>query len=346
MDFRPNRLSIDHTETELSELAGKYADVTEIKDAADYQLVKRGGIELGKVRVSIEKAGKAARDDANKFRTAVIAEEKRLKGIIQPEEDRLKDMRKEHDTRAAREAAEKLRIETERKDGIERKIAGIKGYLDGVIGETADNLSVMVNEVESIEITEQEYQEYFDNAMLAKNAVVRKLTTLLDERRAFEEQQREQARIASEQAARQAELDKQAAEQREREEAERRKIEAEREKVRKEQEAVEAARRAEEEKRLAAERAEAEKVRQAKERLEREARKREEAEERRKAEEAEAARQEALRPEKDRLIDWLKKLRFIDGIELHNADLVSIQSAALSELEAISTRYMKRVEDA
>ena len=52
-------LTIEHTEKDLVELAGKTADIAEIKDNADYELVKRGALVLRDVRVQIEKAGKA-----------------------------------------------------------------------------------------------------------------------------------------------------------------------------------------------------------------------------------------------------------------------------------------------
>ena len=94
-------LAIEHTEAQLIDLAAESADVTEIKDAADYELVKRSALVLRDVRVGIQKVGKAARDDANLFGKAVIAEEARLIGLIGPEEVRLKNLRQVEDNKVA-----------------------------------------------------------------------------------------------------------------------------------------------------------------------------------------------------------------------------------------------------
>lgn len=310
-------LSLEYTEAELKAMANKYADVTEIKDDTDYQLVKRGGIVLGKTRVSIEEAGKAARDDANKFRTAVIAEERRLTGIIQPEEVRLKAMRKDVDDAAIQKAAEVLRIEQNRVADITDRIQTIQSQTDGLFGSDSMAIQRRLDAVNSIVINEALFSEYLDQADKIKSGAVIVLEKALSERKAFEEQRAETERIAKVQAERQAKLDKQAEEQRK-----------------------------QEEKNLAAERAEADKVRKERDRLELEAREHEHAEQVKAEQEAEAVRKETLRPEKARLVDWAKKLRFIDGIELHDETLIQIQRSAIEKLTGLSTNVIDAVENA
>lgn len=337
-------LSIEHTETDLKALAAKYADVTEIKDDTDYQLVKRAHLELGGVRVVIEKAGKAARDDANAFAKAVIAEQKRLVGYIQPEEDRLKALRKAVDDEEARKADEARRVEEERIDSIKRLIAEIRGQAEGLLNSSSEQIASRIKDLENIRCCEEVFAEFTEQAMEIKTEILDQLYHAHDSRKAFEEQKAEADRIAAEQAARQAELDRQAEEQRKREEAARKKLEDEQAELRRQQEAIEAEKRAEEQRKLAAERAEAERVRQEKEALERQQREREAAEQKRLAEEAEAARQEALRPEKDRLRDWVLKLRTIDGIELKDKDLAKIQRGVLDGLNDLALKAVERIE--
>ena len=321
-------LSIQYTEQELEALADKFSDIAEIKDNDDYSLVKGACREFQKVRVSIEKTGKAARDDANKFAKAVIGEEKRLLKIIVPEEDRLKALRKEVDDRAVREAEEKLAKETARKEAIEEKILYIRSFASALFGQDVVSLEGALDIVENIHISEEEYQEYEDNAIVAKNAVIHKLSSAIATQKEVEElraQQKETARIQAEAQA---------------------KIDAENAKIRAQQEAIDKEKAQIAEAKLAEERKEAEKVRLEKERLEREKKDREAAERIEADRKAEAERQESLKPEKEKLIDWLKKLRFIDGVELHNKKLSNIQKSTLSGLAELSVEGIQLVNDA
>lgn len=322
VDRAKQALSIKYTESELSSLAKKFSDVSEIKDDDDYSLVKGACREFQSVRVSIEKAGKAARDDANKFSKAVISEQKRLLGIIVPEEDRLKELR----NKAVREAAEKLKNEEARKDAIHNNIAVIRAYSEDLFGMNSDEIKRILDIALSVDISESEFQEFTDNATIAKNAVVTKLEAAYKERKEFEVQKEASDKIAAEQAAQQAELDKKAAE------------------LKRQEEKLQAEKRAEEEKKLAEERAEAAKVRKEKERLEQEARDKETADRLAAEEEADQAKQEAMRPEKEKLEDWLKKLRFIDGVSLSDESLASIQTEVLEHLNKLSIDYIERVK--
>ena len=63
----------EHEKT-LIELSKKYADIVEIKNPAGREQTHGAYMMLKNARVSIEKAGKDARDDATKFSKAVIAE--------------------------------------------------------------------------------------------------------------------------------------------------------------------------------------------------------------------------------------------------------------------------------
>lgn len=316
-------LSVEHTEADLNKMAAKYKDVTEIKDDTDYQLVKSGAIALGKVRVSIEKAGKAARDDANKFAKAVIAEERRLTGIISPEEDRLKTLRKAVDDAEARKAVEARQAEEQRIEAIKIRIASMQKQTEGLLGADSTAIQMRLDGVRQITITEGLFSEFTEQAQQIYGAVTTQLEAALQERLAFEEAQDALAQQKAEQEAREAA-------ERAKQEEERKKIEAER---------LEAQRIMRE----AQEKAEAEKVRKEKERLEREAAERVRAEAEQKAAEAEAARQEALRPEKERLIDWGNKLRFIDGLQLDSAELMAIQSHTLHELDRLAQELQEAV---
>lgn len=318
-------LSIEHTEASLKNLAEKTADIKEIKDKADYSLVKSSRISIKGIRIDIQKAGKAARDDANKFSKAVISEEKRLIGIISPEESRLQTLQDYVDQKAYRESAARMQAEKDRIQAIMDRIQRIKGLAEGLLGKDSEEIRQRLLALDSVGYTE--FAEYMEKAMDSKRETLKILNEAYRERRDFEDQQAEQNRIAEKQAERQAEIDKQAA------------------KIKAKQDKIDADHRQQQAEKLAAERAEAEKVRLEKERLEQEDAERIQKEETARMQAEEEARQEALRPDKDRLIDWLKKLRFIDGVELHDKKLIAIQLRTLTDLTQLSKAMVKVVED-
>lgn len=87
-------LASSHAEAVLTELGKKYIDLAEIKNKTDYQIVMGALGEFRRHRNSVERTGKAARDDANRYSKAVIAEQNRLISIIEPEENRLVGVRR------------------------------------------------------------------------------------------------------------------------------------------------------------------------------------------------------------------------------------------------------------
>jgi hypothetical protein len=72
-------------------------------DITDIKAVRETRIRLKNSRVEITKQGKAMRDDANKFASAVIAREKELVAIIEPEERRLQEIETEAEAKLERE---------------------------------------------------------------------------------------------------------------------------------------------------------------------------------------------------------------------------------------------------
>jgi len=320
-------LSIEHTETSLKKMAGKTSDIKEIKDNADYNLVKSSRISIKGIRIDIQKAGKTARDDANKFSKAVIGEEKRLIGIISPEESRLQALQDEVDQKIYRETSARIQAEKDRIQAIMDRMQGIEDLADGLLGKDSGEIKSRIDFANSISCDETGFAEYLEQAMHTKTETSKILNDAYRQRRDFEDQQAEQARIAEKQAERQAEIDKQSAE------------------IKAQQDKIDANHRQQQAEKLAAERAEAEKVRLEKERLEQEDAERIQKEETARMQAEDEARQEALRPDKDRLIDWLKKLRFIDGVELHDKKLIAIQLRTLTDLTQLSKAMVKVVED-
>lgn len=87
----PSLDSFDPTIEKLNALVLESSHLKEIdlENPAQLEQVKRARLNLRSARVSIEKGGKAFRDDAIKFQRAVLEKERSLIAIISPEEDRL-----------------------------------------------------------------------------------------------------------------------------------------------------------------------------------------------------------------------------------------------------------------
>jgi len=81
------------TKAELIKLADKYKglEIVNIEDKAGYLIVDEARKDLKTKRVLIKKTGKALRDDANKFAKTVIAMEKDLIEMIAPLEKELQE---------------------------------------------------------------------------------------------------------------------------------------------------------------------------------------------------------------------------------------------------------------
>lgn len=121
-------LNSKKTEKELRDLVARVAGITAPTNAEGRQECHAGYMSLRNARVAIESTGKKAREDATAFSKAVIAEEKKLVAIVDPEETRLKALRDEWD--AAREAERQALIEAERLrvDALRGRIAAIASY--------------------------------------------------------------------------------------------------------------------------------------------------------------------------------------------------------------------------
>ena len=297
-------------EQEIRELVAKTVTITEVKNKDGRDQCHGAMMTLKNTRVAIEKVAKAAREDATAFSKAVIAEEKRLVALAEPEEARLQGLRDLWDAAVAAEKAAVAAAEKSRIDGIRAKIDQIKDSIVFAMGKSAAEIQGAIDELFAHEITLEEFAEFAGEADMAKCASLGKLQDALVAQQAHEA---EQARITAErealerQRAELAEQERKAAAARAEQEA---KDRAERERVAAEQRAAqeraaEAMRQqqAEHEARMATERAEIQRqqaeINRAKaeqERIERERQAAIEAEERAKREAEEAvARAEAAR---------------------------------------------------
>ncbi|WP_257829269.1 hypothetical protein [Burkholderia glumae] len=300
-------VSLQSTEREIAlrELVAKSTDLVEIKNAAAREQVHGAAMALRTARTDIEKAGKAARDDANAFSKAVIAEEKRLVAITEPEEKRLLALRQAWDDEIEAKKEAKRQAEALRVAAIRERIDVIRALAARMVGRPSFAVAVEIEALEVLDISLDRFQELTGEAEAARGATLDKLRELHAAALAHEA---EEARLAAERDALKRERAALAEQQRQEQEAR-----AEQERIdRERREAEEAARRAQQERedaerrealaaeeaRLAEQRAEMARQQAEIDRREREQREREEAAAREMA--AEAERNERERVEQAR----------------------------------------------
>lgn len=322
------------TDAAIAEMKESYGKLTikGLDDREGYKAVHEARMVVKNTRVGIEKTRKALGEEAREYLNKVNGEAKRIIGELEPVEAHLAAEEKKIDDEKERLKAEAERKEQEQLQGRVAKLVGLGCHFDGekyVLGS---------NEATVTQI-KQASDETFNNFLNAVEADAKKIA----EQKAAEEAARkaEEEKLAAERA----ELERLRKEQEEREakiraqqeEIERQKREAEAEKQRAAQEKERAARE-EQERKEAAERAK---------KLAEEAAKQEE-ESRKAKEEAdriEAARQEALKPDKDKLLHFGNVIALLVIPEVKSTEALEVSAWIKAELVRVQRGIVKKAAE-
>jgi hypothetical protein len=188
-------------EKELLELIEQSKDLTEVKDAAGRDQIHRAAMTLTNTRVSITKSGKAAREDAMAFSSAVIAEEKRLVSLIKPHEDRLFAVRDVWDEKIEKEKQAKLEAEKLRVSNIRSSIDLIRNSPSRLIGYSVDQIKTAINGIRDHYDQEFFYEEFFVEAKTVFDSSIQQLKSMIKaieeaEAKRIQEQQEREAEVA------------------------------------------------------------------------------------------------------------------------------------------------------
>jgi hypothetical protein len=262
IQYADQALAFADTKEKLTALAASSVRIVEITNKAGYQECHAARMALKTARVEIEKRGKDARADALAIQKAIIAKEKELVGLIEPEEQRLKELQDAVDQEEARQKAAAEEAERQRIAAINARFDAIRALPGRALNATAEQIEALLAEgyavdVLSFPVDVQPAAQYEKTvAVGALNDALRAKKEADAEAERVAAQLAELAELRARDAERQAELDRLAAAEREREAAEARRIE---EAARAEREAAEAAARKareEEQARIDAERAE------------------------------------------------------------------------------------------
>lgn len=199
-------------EKKLVELAKGSTAIVAITNTASYQECHGARMALKRARLEIEEIGESAREDARNFAKAVIAEQKRLIGIVEPEELRLQGIQDAHDAKLEAERQARARAEEERIAKIQAGIEEIKMMRVAAAGESSARIAALMDELEARGDCAWA-QEFQGAAEAAKVATMNRLNEM---HAAVMDQEAEAARLKLERE----ELERRRAEQDERERAE------------------------------------------------------------------------------------------------------------------------------
>ena len=341
----------------VESLKAKYLDIT-IKpdDKAAYAMVMAGQRECREIRLSCESWHKDKKAWIVKAGRHYDDERRRVLGLLAPIEDHLKAVRQAEDDRKKAIEAEKARKEAERVQGIMSRIEAIRNTPITIMRGTSQEIRSVLQRVLDTELTSEVFQEFLAEAQTVQEKVVSDLVIAAD---AAAKREKEDAERKAE-AERLEAIRKQQAEESARLEALRK---ADEERVRKQFEAIEAEQRKikaekatiEAQKRVEADRVAREAMekqmadvarikaeKDAAEKLEREAR---EAKEREEREKAEKARAEAMKPDKEKLVDWFFRVENVQKPDLSSDEAKAILSNAIRAIDKAFIAAKKAIRE-
>lgn len=196
--------SAEH-EQQLALLASEAGTIVAIKNRDARDQCHTMMMALKNARIAIEKAGKMAREDAQAFSSAVIAEQKRLIGITEAEETRLQELRDGWDAAIEAEKQRKITAERKRVADIQDRIKGMRNLSLNAFGKPSEVIQAAF-EIAADIVIDESFAEFADLANDAKRGTLQELQGMLESTLA---QEAEAARLKAERE----ELDRLRAEQ-------------------------------------------------------------------------------------------------------------------------------------
>lgn len=151
-------------------LEDKYKDV-QITDGKSYAVVMAGLAEYRELRLKIDNKHKELKKDVLEVGRAIDGEKNRLKLLLEPGENHLKDIRNIEDARKATIKAEKEAKERNRIDSIRVKISNIQAMGNNLSIMPLKDLRELSNKLEKSEINTDEYMEFADEATKVLNDI-------------------------------------------------------------------------------------------------------------------------------------------------------------------------------
>jgi hypothetical protein len=195
---------------DLKALAAQSADITTITNADGYEQVKRFRINLKNERLDLERIGEDGRADAVAVSKGIIARQKALTTLVQPEEQRLQGLQDAWDAKIAAEKEARVQAELERQKKHREAISKLARFGEILTPSSGSaRLDEAMAQLEAM-IVDESFEEFQEQAVSAKAASLKRLGEFYDAARTHEDEQRklaeeraEFARLKAEEAERQ-----------------------------------------------------------------------------------------------------------------------------------------------
>lgn len=184
--------------TDLNALLEQYKDIPDIDPDADedlvgkqYQFVLSGHKAFVKARTGIEKTRKRLKQPALDYGKKVDEIAKEFQAMINKNEDKLQVQRKKVEDNEARKQREAEEKEEARIDAIKTKIHNVKNLPLQHFNSSTDDITKALESLTVI--SEEEYEEFFDEAVQNQNYVISQLQTARDNKILVENAEKIQA---------------------------------------------------------------------------------------------------------------------------------------------------------
>jgi len=315
---------------EVQEMVREYQTLDLIPgDRKGYAVCRTALTSCVRTRTGIDKKRLELNADDQKRIKARNGAAKQLAALISPAEEHLSGLVKGEDDRKEVIQAEKRRVEQERVDGIRNKIVGFKEMAFGLIGLDADQLWKLKDGIEAVAlgITREEYQEFYSEALRELEQVLSATEQALEAR----------IKADDEAAAQKAEADRLAKQKKEQEETqskidkERKEIEEEKAKIAEDKQAEIGRKEEEEREKKEAEEGKVQKGKDAEDKIERE--------------EREAERQRWLRPNKEKMLEFVDHLENdLEWPMLNEVDARALMEGINTSIHLLARTFKEEVE--
>ena len=304
----------------ITALDAKYKDI-QITDGKSYAVVMQGLAEYRELRLAIDDKHKELKSDILEAGRSLDGDKNRLKSLLEPGENHLKEIRQVEDARKAKIKEEKEAKERERIEAIQEKINRIRAQGIGGHNVPSSLIQERIIITQGMPVGKDVFMEFTEQAEEARKEAIAILEQALADQLEYEKAEAERkAEIAHLEA------------QRKEQEMAQAKIDEGARKVREGIVKLEVDRKAAEETKEREEFERQVKIKAEQEAKEKGAREEQEKIDKEKAEAKEKARQEALKPDKDKLIKFADEIYDIETPTMKSPKAQKISSEARDRL--------------
>jgi hypothetical protein len=168
-------LSKEEVEIEIKQLVAGSKSIMSVTDTASREVCHESLMVLKNMRIQTEKRAKKGRDEAVQYSKAVIAIEKELVALIEPEETRLAGLRDEWDSIKERERQARIDAEVKRVADIQERIVELRGCQTLSPSSGSALLLQHLADLEAIPVDDS-FEEFRQSAADAKEAALYRLS--------------------------------------------------------------------------------------------------------------------------------------------------------------------------